>query len=415
MKIGIVGSGISGLTVANRLSSNHDITVFESEPLIGGHTATRDVEIQGQEFAVDTGFIVYNDWTYPNFIQLMSRLGIESQTTEMGFSVTAVDGTLEYCGSSLNAIFSDRKNLINPAFLGMVRDIVRFNKKSVKDLSNGHIVPGQTLRDYLREGKFGKLFIDGYIVPMACAIWSASSSTVEDFEALFFIRFFRNHGLLNINDRPQWRVLKNGSRSYLPAITEPFKKRIHTGTPIRRITRAENGVRVNTDSAEHHFDHVVIACHSNQALSILGDADSAEREVLSAIPYSDNTVTMHTDTTVLPRRKRAWSSWNYLIRNNNRGKPILTYNMNILQSLAAPETICVTVNGDRHIDPNKILARFSYAHPQFSVASIKAQKKWSTINGTRKTWFCGAYWGSGFHEDGVTSGIRIAESIESTP
>ena len=204
MKIGIVGSGISGLTAANQLSPNHDITVFESEPIIGGHTATRDIEIHGEEFAVDTGFIVYNDWTYPNFIQLMERLGIKSQTTEMGFSVTAVDSTLEYCGSSLNAMFSDRKNLINPIFLGMVRDIIRFNRKCIKDLSDDNIVAGQTLKDYLREGNFGKLFIDGYIVPMACAIWSSSSSAVEDFEALFFIRFFRNHGLLNINDRPQW-------------------------------------------------------------------------------------------------------------------------------------------------------------------------------------------------------------------
>ena len=413
MKIGIVGSGISGLTAGNQLSPNHDVTVFESEPVIGGHTATKDIEIQGREFAVDTGFIVYNDWTYPNFIQLMEKLGIESQTTEMGFSVSAIDGTLEYCGSSLNAMFSDRKNLINPAFLGMVRDIMRFNKKSLKDLADNRIVAGQTLRDYLQAGNFSKLFVNGYIIPMACAIWSSSSSAVEDFEALFFIRFFKNHGLLNINDRPQWRVLKNGSRSYLPAITQSFKNKIHTATPIRRITRSESGVKVSTDSAEHHFDHIVIACHSDQALSILGDADVAEREILSAIPFSDNTVTMHTDASVLPRRKRAWASWNYLIRNNNKGKPILTYNMNMLQGLAAPETICVTVNGDRHIDPDKILGRYSYAHPQFSVASIKAQKNWSTINGNRNTWFCGAYWGNGFHEDGVTSGIQVTKAIES--
>ena len=204
-------------------------------------------------------------------------------------------------------------------------------------------------------------------------------------------------------------VLKNGSRAYLPAITEPFKKRIHSDTPIRQIIRSRDGIKINTDSAEHHFDHIVIACHSNQALSILGDADDVEREVLSAIPYSDNTVTMHTDTTVLPRRERAWASWNYLIRNNNKGKPILTYNMNILQGLAAPETICVTVNGDGHIDSNKILARYSYAHPQFSVASVEAQKRWPSINGNRRTWFCGAYWGYGFHEDGVKSALSVGE------
>ena len=413
MKIAIIGSGVSGLTAANLLSTDHDLTIFESESVIGGHTATRDVQIGEEEFAVDTGFIVYNDWTYPNFIHLMDRLGVKSQATDMGFSVTTTDGGLEYCGSSLNALFSDRANLVNPSFLKMVWDIVRFNKKAISDLSNDRIVKGQTLTDYLKEGDFGKLFINGYIIPMACAIWSSSSSTVEDFEALFFIRFFKNHGLLNINNRPQWRVLKNGSRSYLPAIVEPFKNRIHTDTPVRGVIRFKDNIKVITDSAEHSFDHAIMACHSDQALSILGDANSEEREVLSAIPYSDNTVTMHTDTSVLPRQERAWASWNYMIRNENKGKPILTYNMNILQGLTAPETICVTVNGDRHINPDKILGRYSYAHPQFTVDGINAQKNWSSINGQNRTWFCGAYWGNGFHEDGVTSGIRVAEAIAS--
>ena len=411
MNIAVIGGGISGLTAAHLLSEQHSVTLFEANDYVGGHTATKDVELGGQSYAVDTGFIVFNDWTYPNFIKLMAKLGIDSQPSSMGFSVTTVDQSLEYCGSGLNAMFSDRKNLFNPKFLGMIRDILRFNKTAKNDLDNDRIPAGLSLLDYVRQENFGELFLRGYIFPMASAIWSSSARTVEQFDALFFIRFFKNHGLLNINDRPQWRVVKGGSRSYVPAITQSFKDRIHTATPVRKIKRDDEGVFIKTDQADHRFDKVVIAAHSDQALAMLEDPDDSESDVLSSIPYSENSVILHTDTGVLPRQKRAWSSWNYLIDGQEREAPVLTYNMNILQSLDSPDTLCVTVNGDRHIAEEKVINRFTYAHPQFSVEGMRAQKEWSSINGKRNTCYCGAYWANGFHEDGVLSGIRAAESL----
>ena len=411
MDVAVIGGGISGLTAGHLLSEKYRVTLFEANAYIGGHTATKDVEVQGRRYAVDTGFIVYNDWTYDNFIGLMEKFNIPSQPTEMGFSVSAQNRSLEYCGSSLNTLFSDRRNLLRPAFWEMLKDIIRFNGKAKKDLDRNRIAPGISLLDYLKSGGYGALFVNGYIIPMACAIWSSSSRTIENFEALFFLRFFKNHGLLTINQRPQWRVIKNGSRSYIPKMIRPFEKRIHTSTPITRVTRSANAVSVEWAGGSQVFDQVVIATHSDQALALLADADEKEKATLSAIPYSDNSVVLHTDVSLLPRQRRAWTSWNFLLQENNPDKPVLTYNMNILQGLECPETLCVTVNGEGLIAPEKVLGRYRYAHPQFSADGIRHQQNWHEINGKRRTWFCGAYWRNGFHEDGVVSGMRVAESL----
>ena len=415
MKIAIIGTGISGLTAAYLLHRHHDISVYEANNYIGGHTATVDVEIEGRRHAVDTGFIVYNDWTYPNFIKLMERLEVESQCTEMGFSVTTRhqknNHNFEYCGSTINSLFADRKQLINPAFLGMVRDIVRFNKRAKRDLAGNTIPADLPLHRYLDQGAYGRYFLDYYIIPMVSAIWSASTAQVADFDTLFFVRFFANHGLLNISDRPQWRVLKGGSRSYIDPMTRGFRHKIRLNEPVRAVHRSAKNVRVSTDQGSDEYDQVIFACHSDQALTLLKDSSIRERSLLEAIPYRDNSVILHTDKNLLPTRENAWASWNYLLDGTESQQPVLTYNMNILQGITSNRPICVTVNGDRHIDPANIIRRFHYAHPQFGRDSVVAQNDLEKVNGHDRTWFCGAYWRNGFHEDGVVSALPIADAL----
>ena len=411
MKIGIIGAGISGLTAASLLSDKHDITVFEQNNYVGGHTATVDVLIDGVQYAVDTGFIVYNEWTYPNFISLLKKLDVDSQPTSMSFSVTSRNTDFEYAGSNLNTLFSQRENIFSIAFIGMLKDVVRFNLKAKKDLKNQVVSPTQTLENYLREGGYGPMFVSYYIVPMASAIWSASSKTISEFQALFFLRFFKNHGLLNLMRRPQWRVVKNGSKSYIPALIRQVEENIFVNTAVHSVKRNTDSVTVVTDKEEMDFDQIIVATHSDQAIKILSDITPSEKDILSAIPYQESSIILHTDANILPQLQRAWSSWNYLLDDSNNGKPVLTYNMNILQGINAPQTLCVTVNGEKYIDQSKIIRRFNYAHPQFDVNSIVAQRRWSDVNGKNRTWFCGAYWGNGFHEDGVVSAQRVVDAI----
>ncbi len=413
MRIAIVGSGISGLTAAYLLNRRHDITVFESGDKIGGHTATIDVEADGSRQAVDTGFIVYNDWTYPNFIELLSQLQVASQPTRMGFSVSCRQTGLEYSGAGLNALFAQRRNLLRPRHWRMLKDILRFNREAVSDLAAGRIQGSATLGGYLTEKRYSKAFIQHYLVPMGSAIWSASTDTMLNFPLAFFVRFFKNHGLLSISDRPQWRVIRGGSREYLTPLTAGFKDSIHTGTAVQSIRRRQDKVLVSyqrdgEDLSIDTFDQVVIASHSDQALRMLADASAAETAVLGAMPYQDNDVVLHTDTSLLPERRSTWSSWNYLLTEFQQERAVLTYNMNILQGLDCPTTYCVTLNHTAAIDPAKVLGRFNYAHPVFSLAGIEAQQRWGEINGVNRTWFCGAYWGNGFHEDGVVSALRVA-------
>jgi len=411
VKIAIIGSGIAGLTAAYLLSRRHDITVFEAAPQIGGHTATVDVDVQGERYAIDTGFIVYNDWTYPNFIRLLDEIGVASQPTQMSFSVKDARRDFEYSGTSLNTLFAQRSNLFDAKFWRLLRDIVRFNGEAERDLQSRAIDNDMTLGAYLQLRGYGEYFVERFLVPMGAAIWSASTRTMLEFPLLFFVRFFKNHGLLSINNRPQWRVLRGGSRSYLGPLTQSFADSILVDTPVLRIERTARGVLVNSARGEQLFDEVVLATHSDQALRLLGDASADERDILGAIPYQENEVVLHTDERLLPQRRAAWASWNYHLTAAEQHCAVLTYNMNILQSLRAPVTFCVTLNHTAAIDPQKILRRFSYAHPVFTLDGIAAQQRWAQINGVNRTWFCGAYWRNGFHEDGVVSAMRVAAAL----
>lgn len=410
MKIAVIGSGISGLACAHYLHRDHEVHVLESESRVGGHTATVDVAMGGRRFAIDTGFIVFNDWTYPNFIALLDELGVASRPTEMSFSLSDQQSGLEYAGSNLNSLFAQRRNLASPRFLGMLRDIVRFNRESVEDLEAGLLADGTTLGEYLSSRRYGQAFIDYYLVPMGSAIWSADVSVMLEFPLQFFVRFFRNHGLLNIRNRPQWRVIEGGSREYLKPLCEGFSSRIRTNTRIAGVRRLNDGAELRFEGGGiEFFDAVVFACHSDQALGMLDDPTEQEMEVLGAIPYQANEVILHTDTRLLPSSSRAWASWNYQRRPGVQ-RATLTYNMNILQGLSSPETFCVTLNDRESINPHKILGQFSYDHPVFTIAGIAAQQRWEDVS-HGSTWYCGAYWHNGFHEDGVTSALRVARGI----
>jgi predicted NAD/FAD-binding protein len=402
MKIAIVGSGIAGLTVAHHLHREHDITVFEAGAHIGGHVHTHDVVLQGRHYAVDSGFIVFNHHTYPHYTRLLAELGVETQPSDMSFSVSCARTGLEYNGTSLNSLFAQRENLVSPAFWGMLRDILRFNREAPGLLRGGGEI---ALGDYLERNRYGALFRDYYILPMGAAIWSTDPERMLGFPAHFFVRFFMQHGLLSLNDRPQWRVIRGGSRAYVERLVAPFRDRIHLSSPVQSLVRRADGVEVILPDGKAGFDAVFLACHSDEALRLLADPTPAEREVLSAIPYQANEAVLHTDTRLLPRRRLAWAAWNYLMPEGPGGRVSLTYDMNLLQSLDAPETLCVTLNATHAIDPARIIARMTYHHPLFTAEGVAAQARHREIDGTRRTYYCGAWWRYGFHEDGMVSAL----------
>ncbi|SDS18896.1 NAD(P)/FAD-dependent oxidoreductase [Pseudomonas oryzae] len=411
MKIAIIGSGIAGLTSAYLLNRRHEVTLFEASDWIGGHTHTVDVRLDGRDYAIDTGFIVFNDWTYPNFIRLLEQLGVASRPTEMSFSVHDPDSGCEYNGNNLNSLFAQRRNLLSPSFLGMLRDILRFNREALRDLAEERIGGDITLGDYLARGRYGRRFIDHYIVPMGAAIWSMSLEDMLDFPLQFFVRFFKNHGLLSVNDRPQWRVIAGGSSAYVAPLTASFRERIRLNCPVWLVERDEDGVTLLSPAGRERFDKVVFACHSDQALALLAAPSPAERQILGALRYADNDVVLHTDTRLLPQRPLAWASWNYRLGGPARQPAAVTYNMNILQGIEAAKTFCVSLNQTAAIDPAKILGRYNYAHPQYSLAGIAAQARWRELYGQQHTFYCGAYWANGFHEDGVVSALRVADAF----
>ena len=413
MNIAIIGTGISGLTAAWHLHREHRLTIFEANDYIGGHTNTVEAEFWGKTYAVDTGFIVYNDWTYPHFIELLAQLGVASQPTLMSFSVRCERTGLEYNGQDLNTLFAQRFNLFRPSFHRMLRDILRFNREAPALLEGDCEI---SLNDYLREQRYSREFIEQYIIPMAAAIWSAEPGLMGEMPARFFVQFFKNHGLLSVSQRPQWRVIQGGSRNYVGPLTAPFRDRIRLNCPVEWIRRQPNHVQVKTRHGPvERFDEVVIATHSDQALRLLADPTPREREILSAIPYQENEAVLHTDTRLLPRRKLAWAAWNYHLAAQQQTRVAVTYNMNILQNLDAPVTFCVTLNPSEAIDPARILYRTTYHHPVFTDAGVRAQARRNEISGVNRTWYCGAYWSYGFHEDGVNSGLAVADGLLERP
>jgi predicted NAD/FAD-binding protein len=403
-RIAVVGTGVSGLVAAHRLHPDHDITVYEANDYVGGHTHTIDVERQGRTWSVDTGFIVFNESNYVNFIALLDELGVSSHRTEMSFSVRSNRANVEYNGTSLEKLFVQRRNLVRPSFYRMVADIVRFYRESKALLSAED--DDLTLGDYLKLNGYGNAFIDHHIVPMGSAIWSADPENMLSFPARYFVQFFNHHGFLELKDRPHWRVVDGGSHAYVKKLIAPFQDRIRLSAPVASIARVGDQVRIAAgDGTRDTYDAVFIAAHSDQALVMLEDPTLAETSILGAMPYAENSIVLHTDTSILPRRKRAWASWNYLLPDDPRKGSTVTYNQNILQGLDAPETFCVTLNQTDLIDPAHVIQSFTYHHPQFTVDSVRAQKRKQEISGHNKTYYCGAYWGFGFHEDGVNSAI----------
>jgi predicted NAD/FAD-binding protein len=410
MRIAIVGTGIAGNVAAYKLRGDHAITVFEAAGYAGGHTNTIDVDEHGRRIAVDTGFIVFNDRTYPNFIELLDEIGQPSQASEMSFSVQAEGSGFEYCGSSLNTLFARRSNLFRPAFHRMIRDILRFNKTVRADAE--HLDAGVTLGAYVEQRRYSREFVDHYLVPMTAAIWSAEPVAVLDMPVSFLVRFFANHGLLQLKDRPVWRVIKGGSREYVRRLVSGHRQQIRLNTPVLRIRRLGEQVEVHSESGgSETYDAVFLACHSDQALAMLDDPTPQEREVLGAIRYQPNEAVLHTDESLMPSRRRAWAAWNYHLPADARHRVAVTYNMNILQRLQAERQYCVTLNPDRNIDAEKIIRRIQYQHPIYSPEAITAQGRQAELNHHR-TFFCGAYWRSGFHEDGVVSALNAVQHFE---
>jgi predicted NAD/FAD-binding protein len=407
MKIAIVGAGISGLATAHLLHREHEITVFEAGARAGGHANTVRVDTEHATHHVDTGFIVFNDRNYPNFERLLGSLGVAAQPSDMSFGVSD-GGDFEYNGSSPNGLFAKRAHLVTPWFHRMIADLVRFNRNARTLLAAGG--EGPSLGHWLDEGGYSKAFVERLIVPQASAVWSADPRQMWTFPARFLVDFFANHGMLGFAKRPQWRTVTGGSRAYVDAVTRPWGDRLRLDTPITAIARHDDHVLLTPRGGEaERFDEVVLATHSDHALAMLADASDREHEILGAIPYQRNEAVLHTDRALLPRRRRAWASWNYHLLPEPTGMTTVTYHMNRLQALDADREFCVTLNRSDAIDPGKILRTISYAHPVFTSKGALAQARHEEISGRNRTHYCGAYWRWGFHEDGVVSALRVAE------
>ncbi|MFC1579506.1 NAD(P)/FAD-dependent oxidoreductase [Thermodesulfobacteriota bacterium] len=413
MKIAVIGSGISGMAAAYLLCEDHDVVVFEANDYIGGHTHTVDVEENGQACPVDTGFIVFNETTYPHFLKLMKRLGVPWQPSRMSFSVTCEKTGLEYSPSSLNGLFAQRTNLLRPGFYRMILEIFRFRLQSRALLEDENYDTG--IGSYLESKGYSKRFIQHFIIPMGAAIWSSDPEQFHQFPARYFVEFFRNHGFLNVFKQPQWLTITGGSRRYVSRLTKNYADRIRLNCPVQSVTRLRKHVQVTPRDGEAEiFDRVIMAAHSDQSLVMLADPSRQEVEILSAIPYQENLAILHRDVSLLPSRKTCWSSWNYRIPREPMGRIALTYDMNILQSLPMREEVCVTLNVPHKVDPGKIIRQMIYHHPLYAPDGMRARQRLNEINGVNKTFFCGAYWGYGFHEDGVNSALEVCKHFGKT-
>ncbi len=408
--LAIIGSGISGLTCAYYLGQRYRVSLFEKNAYLGGHTCTVDVKAADGDYAIDTGFIVCNDRNYPEFMKLMKQFGCELLRTEMSFSVKSERFKLEYKGKNLATMFAQKRQLFNPAFYGFIGDILRFNRDAKSLIKNP---VNLTLKDFLANNRYAKLLREGYLIPMCQAIWSSDREEILNADMQFLSRFFAHHGLLDLTNRPRWYTLKNGARSYIPHFIQHCYGGIYLNTAVKAVRRTENGVVLQTSAGEQIFDAVIFASHSDQSLQMLSDATTAEREILGAIRYQPNEVVLHHDARVMPSQKAAWASWNYA-DEFMQPHATLTYHMNRLQSLASEKNYFVTMNQSSKIAPDKIHFKTCYEHPVLNQSASQAQRNYSEINGKNRSFFCGAYWGNGFHEDGVVSALKVIEAIEAT-
>lgn len=411
MRIAVVGSGISGLGAAFWLSQRHEVTLFERDSRLGGHTHTHQISTSQGPLPIDTGFIVHNERTYPNLLRLFHDLGIERRKSDMSWGVKCERTGLEYSSRGLGGFFARRRSLLSPAQWRLAVDIVRFNREAVALLEQGK-AESMMLGVFIAERGYSQIFRDYYLYPTVAAIWSTAPQKVLEFPAATLIRFFANHGLLQVANHPDWWVLAGGSSVYIPKLIQPLGQRVHAGVGVESITRAQAGVRLKlTNGAEAEFDEVVIAAHAPQALNMLTDASATEREVLGAFATARNEAILHTDASLLPRRKSAWASWNYRIEWDKSKPATLTYDMNRLQNLPTPERYLVTLNSSHLIHPDKVIARMIYHHPQYTLAAIRAQERFAEVSGRNRVHFCGAYWHYGFHEDGYRSALRVAQAL----
>jgi len=412
MRIAVVGAGVSGLVCAHMLRGEHEVTLFEANDYAGGHTHTVRVDTADETHHVDTGFIVHNDRNYPRFVRLLESVGVATQPAPMSFSVSDGRGGLEYNGASANGLFANRANLVSPRFHRMILDLLRFNREAPALIGlNGS---GPTLGEFLDEGGYSRAFVERLIVPQASAVWSADPAAMWEFPASFLAEFFANHGMFGFTGRPEWRAITGGSARYVERLVDGYA--VHLSAPVGRVERFDEFVEVTPSGAEPlRFDEVVLAVHSDQALAMLADPSRAESEVLGTIRYQPNDVLLHTDRSLLPRRPRAWASWNFHLQDEPVGRTTVTYHMNRLQTLDADREFCVTLNRNAEVDPAAVIRRLRYDHPVFTPSALAAQERWDEVSGPRRTHYCGAYWGYGFHEDGVVSALRVCERFGAVP
>ena len=408
-RIAVVGAGIAGMGAAWLLSRQHEVVLFEAADYLGGHTHTHDIELRGKHYAVDTGFIVFNEAHYPLLTKLFAELGVASQPTTMSFSVHEEGNGLEYNTGDLRGLFARPGNLLSPRFWSMLRDLVRFYRQAPAVLN--WPAPGPTLGEFLEANAYSGVFRDHHLVPMASALWSSPSGEILDFPVKHLVAFMANHQMLQLRGRPQWRVVEGGSQSYVRALRRQWTVQERLATPVRSITRARNGIVLHSAAGAEDYDEVVLACHSDDALALLADASGGEQQILGTIGYQDNDVCLHTDISVLPRRRRAWAAWNAHVPAAHGAPCSVSYWMNALQSLDAPEEFIVSLNRSADIDPARILRRLHYRHPRQDHASVAAQSRKAEIQGVSHTWFAGAGWGFGFHEDGLRSGVEVAQRL----
>ncbi len=410
MKVAIIGSGISGSVAAHHLHRRCDLTVFEADSRIGGHTHTVQVEHAGQSWAIDTGFIVYNEPNYPHFSRLLRELEVPTQPTSMSFAVRCDRTGLEYNGTGLNRLFAQRRNCVRWSFWRMLSDILRFGRQAPRLLDDESQDP--TVEEFLHAGRYSPIFREHYLVPLGAALWSCPPDSFRQFQMRFVVRFLHNHAMLQLGGRPVWRVIRGGSQNYSDKLTAPFRACIRTGTPVVNVRRVAGRLQLRTAAGESEaFDHVIFACHADQALRILEQPLPVERQVLACFPYQRNIATLHTDESVLPTRRLARASWNVHLPADRERFALVTYNMNLLQSLKAPCTFCVTLNDDGRIDPARVLRRITYHHPLYFRDRVAAQRRHRELIDLQGVSYCGAYWGYGFHEDGVTSAMRVADVL----